>query len=134
MPSDETVCGAGQVAIAKLPAVHVNVTTTFVLFEPLPFGAGDAEALIDGGTARVKLTGLLATPDTVTTTLPVVAPLGTGTLMLLFVQVLATPGTPLKVTVLEGCGEPKPEPIIVTKAPIGAEDGLIDEIDGGPAL
>jgi hypothetical protein len=105
-----------------------------VLFQPLAFGAGDAEAVIDGGIARVNATGLLATPDTVTTTLPVVAPLGTGTLMLLFVQELATPGTPLKVTVLEGCGEPKAEPIMVTKAPIGAADGLIDEMDGGPAL
>lgn len=121
-------------AIAKLPAVHVNVTTTFVLFQPLPLGAGAAEALIDGGIASVKATELLATPDTVTTTLPVVAPLGTGTLMLLLVQVLATAGAPLKVTVLEGCGEPKPEPIMVTKAPIGAVDGLIDVMDGGPAL
>jgi hypothetical protein len=88
--------------IAKLPAVHVNVTTTFVLFQPLALGAGDAEALIDGGIASVNPMGLLATPDTLTITLPVVAPLGTGTPMLLFVQELATAGTPLNVTVLEG--------------------------------
>ena len=82
--------------------MHVNVTTTIVLFQPLAFGAGDAEALIDGGIANVNPMGLLATPDTLTTTLPVVAPLGTGTPMLLFVQELATAGTPLNVTVLEG--------------------------------
>jgi hypothetical protein len=49
----------------------------------------------------VKLCPLLATPPTVTTTLPVVAPLGTLTVMLPALQLAAVPAlTPLKVTVL----------------------------------
>jgi hypothetical protein len=43
---------------------------------------------------------LLATPPTVTTTLPVVAPAGTGTTMLLADQVVGVAAVPLKVTVL----------------------------------
>jgi hypothetical protein len=50
----------------------------------------------------VKSTPLLFTPPTVTTTLPVVAALGTGTAMLVPVelQFVGVPGTPLNITVL----------------------------------
>jgi len=43
---------------------------------------------------------LLATLFTVTTTLPVVAPLGTGTVMLVSSQLVGVAVTPLKVMVL----------------------------------
>ena len=46
-------------------------------------------------------TPLLATPPTVTTTFPVVAPLGTGATMLLAPQVVGVAAVPLNVTVLE---------------------------------
>ena len=46
---------------------------------------------------------LLATPPTVTTTLPVVAPAGTGTTMLVADQVVGVAVVPLKVTVLVPC-------------------------------
>ena len=39
----------------------------------------------------VKPTPLLATPPTVTTTFPLVAPLGTGTVMLVALQALGVP-------------------------------------------
>jgi hypothetical protein len=47
-----------------------------------------------------KLTPLLATPFTVTTTLPVVALDGTGTVMLVSLQLVGVPATLLNVTVL----------------------------------
>jgi hypothetical protein len=52
------------------------------------------------GTGTVKFTPLLATPPTVTTTLPVVVPAGTGTAMLVALQLVAAAATPLNVTVL----------------------------------
>ena len=48
----------------------------------------------------VKLTLLLETPPTLTTTLPVVAPTGTVTEMDVLVQLEATAGVPLNFTVL----------------------------------
>jgi hypothetical protein len=65
-----------------------------------------------------KLVPPLATPDTVTTTLPVVAPAGTVTTMLVALQ-LATDVTavPLKVTVLVPCVAPKFVPVMVMDAP-----------------
>ena len=74
-----------------LPAVHVKVTVTSVLFQPLALGAGEMEALIDGGVppvVTVKLAPLLGMPPTVSTTLPEVAPLGTGTVMLVSLQLV----------------------------------------------
>src|SRR5205807_10031308 len=74
----------------------------------------------------VKLTPLLATPETVTTTFPVVAPLGTGTAMLVpdVLQLVGVPTVPLKVTVLEPWLAPKLVPVIVTEVPIPPDVGL----------
>jgi len=59
---------------------------------------------IQAGDARcwqqVKLTPLLATPLTVTTTFPLVAPAGTGTAIVASVQLDGEAGAPLNVTVL----------------------------------
>jgi len=65
----------------------------------------------------VKLTPLLATPLTVTTTFPVVAPAGTGTVMLVALQLVGVPAVPLNVTVLVPCVAPKFAPLIVTDVP-----------------
>ena len=48
----------------------------------------------------VKLTPLLACPSTVTTTGPVVLPAGTGTEILVALQLVGVAAVPLKVTVL----------------------------------
>ena len=67
----------------------------------------------------VKLTPLLATPPTVTNTFPVVAPAGTGTTMLVALQlVIGVDEVPLNVTVLVPCVAPKFVPVIVTDAPL----------------
>jgi hypothetical protein len=79
----------------------------------------------------VKMTPLLARPPTVTTTLPVVAPIGTGTLMLVALQLVGVASVPLKVTVLEPFVAPKFVPAIVTAVPTVPEVGLSEVIDGG---
>src|SRR5579864_6865634 len=65
----------------------------------------------------VKVTPLLATPPTVTTTLPVVAPLGTGATMLPALQLVGGAVVPLNLTVLLPCVDPKLVPLIVTEVP-----------------
>jgi len=80
--------------------------------------------MLGPGFVTVKLTPLLATPPTVTTTLPVVAPLGTGTAMLVALQLVGVATVPLNVTVLVPCVAPKFAPVIVTDAPTNPDVGL----------
>jgi len=80
--------------------------------------------VIVGGNVTVKVTPLLARPLTVTTTLPVVAPAGTGTRILVLPQLVGVADAPLKVTVLVPCEAPKLAPLIVIEAPTGPEAGL----------
>jgi hypothetical protein len=77
--------------------------------------------LMLGATITVKFTPLLATPPTVTMTLPVVAPLGTGTVILVPLQFVGVPAVPLNVTVLVPCVAPKFVPAIVTDVPTGPD-------------
>jgi hypothetical protein len=70
-----------------------------------------------GAETTVKLLPLLATLETVTTTLPVVAPEGTVTAMLVTLQLVAVAVVPLNLTVLVPCEVPKFVPVIVTEAP-----------------
>jgi len=60
---------------------------------------------------------------TVTTTGPDVAPVGTGTVMLLGPQAVGKPETPLNVTVLVPWAVPKFDPEIVTEVPNGPDVG-----------
>src|ERR1700730_11749053 len=69
------------------------------------------------GTVTAKGAPLLATPPTVTTTLPLVAPAGTGATMLAGLQLVGVVEVPLNVT---GSGDdPKFSPAIVTGVPTG---------------
>src|SRR5882762_6904641 len=72
----------------------------------------------------VKGMPLLGVPATVTTTFPVVAPLGTGTTMLVEVQLVGVPVIVLKVTELDPWLAPKFVPVIVTEVPNEPEEGL----------
>jgi hypothetical protein len=81
--------------------------------------AGEAER--EYGIVTVKLTPLLATPFTVTTTFPVVAPEGTAVAMLVVVQLVAAAAFPLNVTVLVPSTDPKFIPTIVTGSPTWPE-------------
>jgi hypothetical protein len=67
--------------------------------------------------ATVKVLPLLETPETVTTTLPVVASEGTVTVILVVFQFVAVAALPLNWTVLLPCVGPKFAPVIVTTAP-----------------
>jgi hypothetical protein len=93
-----------------------------------PLMVGDAVLL------TVKFTPLLATPSAVTTTLPVVAPLGTAATILVVLQLLGVAATPLNFTVLEPCVAPKFAPLIVTDAPTCPEVGLRLLMLGDPVL
>jgi hypothetical protein len=66
------------------------------------------DMLVIAGDVTVKLSRLLATPPTVTTTFPVVAPLGTVTKRLLALQPTGVvTAVPLNVTVGAGGNDPK---------------------------
>jgi hypothetical protein len=77
--------------------------------------------MLGAGVVTVKFTPLLATPPTVTTTFPVVAPLGTGTTILVGPQLVGVPAVPLNVTVLVPCASPKFAPVIVTDVAAGPD-------------
>src|SRR4029077_2033893 len=77
-----------------------------------------------GGAARVKVRPLLGCPPTVTTTFPVVAPLGTGTPMLVALQLVGVAGVPLNVTALLPRVAPKFVPVMVNEVPTGPLAGL----------
>jgi hypothetical protein len=110
------------VAPKFVPVIVTAVPTIPVVgFKLVMFGA---EAV------TVKLAPALATPPTVTTTFPVAAPVGTGTVILPALQTVGTPAVPLNVTVLDPCVAPKFEPVIVTEVPTAPELGVIEEIFG----
>lgn len=78
-----------------------------------------------GGGMMVKFTPLLGQLPTVITTFPVVAPLDTGTTILVLLQLVAgKTAVPLKVTVLFVWPGPKPVPVIVTEVPTAPDTGF----------
>src|SRR6266404_4796165 len=80
--------------------------------------------MLGAGAVTAKLTPLLATPPTVTTTFPVVAPTGTGAAMLVALQLVGVAVVPLNVTVLVPCGDPKFVPVITTDMPTAPDVGF----------
>jgi hypothetical protein len=79
-------------------------------------GVPAVAVIVAGGPVTVKFTPLLATPPTVTTTFPVVAPAGTGITIVVAFQLLAVPAeVPLNFTVLVPCELPKFVPVMVTE-------------------
>jgi hypothetical protein len=99
---------------------------TELLTEP---AVGERLVMLGGGNT-VNVTPALETPDTVTTTFPVVAPDGTGTTMLVFAQLVGVPGVPLKVIVLVPWVVPKLVPDAVIAAPTAPDPGVRDVILG----
>jgi hypothetical protein len=83
--------------------------------------AAKAGAIVIGAT--VNAAPALGTPFTVTTTLPDVAPCGTGAAIELALQLVGVAAVPLNVTVLDPWLAPKFEPVMTTGAPRAAEDG-----------
>src|SRR4029079_2847909 len=85
------------------------------------------------GALTVNVSPLLATLLTVTTTGPVVAPLGTATTMLLSLQFVGVASVPLNRTPLVLCVTPKFAPLIVTDVPTMPDVGKRPERLGGGA-
>src|SRR5258708_32469170 len=102
------------------------VPATVSVKGPLPVTAepGFKLAMLGGGGWTVKVTPLLATPPTLTTTTPVLAPAGTGTTMPVSLQLFGIAGVPLNLTVLVPLFAPKFVPVMVTSAPTRPEVGL----------
>ena len=123
-----------EVQLVGVPAVPLNLTVLLPSVEPkfepeivteVPVVPDVGERLVMlGAETTVKVLPLLETPETFTTTLPVVAPLGTTTTMLAELQLVyvATVAV-LNLTVLVPRVEPKPLPVIVTDAPTAPEVG-----------
>jgi hypothetical protein len=105
-----------------------------VIVTGVPIGPELGFKLVILGLARgdttVKLDPLLATPDTVTTTFPVIAPAGTVAKMVVELQSVGVAVTPLNVTTLEPCIDPKFSPVMMTEPPMTPEIGDRDVIAG----
>src|SRR5258708_16797134 len=118
----------GALQVVGVAAVPLNLTVLVPCVAPkfaplivteLPTNpeVGFTLVMLGAGTVTVKLTPLLATPPTVTTTFPVVAPAGTGAVILVALQLVGVAAVPLNVTVLVPCVAPKFAPLIVTELP-----------------
>ena len=79
--------------------------------------------VIDGAGETVKVTPLLVAPPAVTVTEPVVAAAGTGTVMLVSLQLKGVAEAPLNVMVLAPWVDPKPAPATVTRVFVGPAFG-----------
>ena len=88
----------------------------------VPTGPELGDRLLMTG-ATVKETPLLVPPFTVRTTLPVVAPVGTGATTEVALQLVGVAVMPLNATVLDACVLPKVLPVIVTEVPTAPELG-----------
>jgi hypothetical protein len=96
---------------------------------PTPPDVGE-RLVMPGAVVMVNVTPLLAIPLTVTTTLPVVAPVGTEVTIEVPLQVWTVAAVPLNLTVPLPWVEPKFVPVIVTVAPMPPDVGDRLEIVG----
>ena len=116
------VTAAPLKATVLVPWLEPKFVPVMVTDTPVPPDCGERLVMFGTG-STVKLAPLLATPPTVTITLPVVAPAGAGTTMLASFQLTGVAVTPLNVTVLPPCVAWNAYPPIVTDVPIGAAAG-----------
>jgi hypothetical protein len=128
-----TMLVALQLVGAAVVPLNVNVLAPCVAPKFAPVTVTEAPttpevglrlAMLGPGTLTVKLTPLLATPPTVMTTFPVVAPAGTSAVMLVALQLVGVAVVPLNLTVLVPCEAPKFAPAIVTEVPTTPEVGF----------
>jgi len=106
-----------------VPCVEPKFVPVIVTGAPTAPDVGD-RLVMPGAATTVKLLPLLATPLTVTTTLPVVAPVGTvATIEVAPQLVTVVTAVVLNFTVLVPCVVPKFVPVIVTDAPTAPDVG-----------
>jgi hypothetical protein len=106
------------------PCVDWKCAPVIVTDAPTAPELGDRLVMLGAGTTANDL-ALLATPLTVTTTLPEVAPVGTVATIDVAPQLVAVATVPLNVTVLAPCVVPKFAPVIVIDAPTAPDVGEI---------
>src|SRR5262245_15812778 len=112
-----------------VPCVAPKLVPVIVTAAPTAPLVGDTDVMAGVGTT-VNVTPLLATPPTVTVTLPVVAPAGTVVTMLVADHDVGVAVTPLNFTVLVPCVTPKFVPAIVTATPTAPLVGDSDAMAG----
>jgi hypothetical protein len=115
------------------PCVVPKFVPVIVTEAPTGPDVGDTLLMTGAGDKTVNPTPLLACPPTLTTILPVVALLGTGTAIEVLLQLEGLALTPLNVTVLEAWLAPKLAPVIVTEVPGRLEVGETLVMLGGGA-
>ncbi len=103
-----------------VPWVEPKFAPAIVTEVPAGPEVGERELMFG---VTVKSTPLLARLATVTTTLPVAAPVGTNVPMLVAVQLVTGNCAPLSVMVLVPWVAPKFVPLIVTEVPTGPDVG-----------
>jgi hypothetical protein len=108
----------------------VPVTVSVKAAPPAVAVVGESVVMVGVELLTVKGWPLLGTPPTVTTTLPVIAPVGTVATIAPGFQLMMVAATPPKVAVLEPCDEPKFDPEMVTEVPTGPEAVLRAVITG----
>src|SRR5262245_51210149 len=99
-----------------VPCVAPKFVPVIATPEPTAPVGGFNEVIVAVGTT-VNALPLLATPPTVTVTLPVVAPAGTGATMLVADHDVGVAVVPLNRTTLVPCVAPKFVPVMVTDEP-----------------
>jgi hypothetical protein len=105
---------------ALVPCVAPKFVPVIVINVPAVPDAGERVVIVG---ITVNGTPLLGCPPVTTVTLPVVVPLGTGTTMLVALQLVGVAVVPLKNTLLVPCVAPKFIPVIVTDVPTEPEVG-----------
>lgn len=120
VPQGDPFCPLNRIQLLPCEAPKFVPVTVIVA----PTGPEPGDTLVIAGVAiTVKLVPLLLAPLAFTTMLPVVAPAGTGTLMLVALHVCGVPTVPLKVTLPLPCVAPKFVPVIVTSVPTVPDEG-----------
>src|SRR2546430_15981779 len=100
-----------------VPCVAPKFVPAIVTDVPMIPDVGLRLVMLGAGTVTVKLTPLLATPPTVTTTFPEVGRASCRERVQISVVAVSLKKKPLNVTVLVPCVAPKFAPAIVTDAP-----------------
>lgn len=117
LPHDVTVPFAPAKLTVLPPWLVPNPEPAMMTDDPVLPEVGVMDEMLSPE-VTVKLTPLLATPATVTTMFPVVAPVGTAAMICESLQLAAVAVVPLNLIVLVPCVAPKPAPTTVTEAPI----------------
>lgn len=102
------------------PCVSPRLDPLIVTSVPAGPDSGEIPEIV--GTTTVKFRALLGAPPTVTSTGPLVAFPGTGTLIVVAFQLAGVAVVPLNVTVLVPWTDPKFDPVIVNELPTDPED------------